>query len=74
MVLWTIMPVEMIFQQEAEESQNNYEEVEYAGAKVMVERINDNKCRIVRIISSNPMDYLRDDIQPGVCLTYRPLL
>ena len=72
MVLWTIMPIELVLQQDTDGKHNGYEEFNYAGSKVMVERVADNQCRIVRIISSNPNDYLRDDIQPGVYLTYRP--
>ncbi len=66
------MPLELVLP--PAEASNTYEEIEYAGAKVMIEKISEEQCRIVRIISSNPADYLRADIQPGVSLTYRPAL
>lgn len=72
MILWTIMPLELVFGQE--DISNNYDEIDYDGTKLMVEKVSVNQCRIVRILSSNPQDYLRDDIQPGVMLTYKPLL
>ena len=72
MVLWTIMPMDLVLP--PAEASNAYEEINYAGTTVMVEKISNDQCRIVRIISSNPADYLRDDIQPGVSLTYRPAL
>jgi hypothetical protein len=70
MILWTIMPLELVFGQE--DVSNSYEEVEYDGIKMMVERMSANQCRIVRILSTDPQDYLRGPIQPGVVLTYKP--
>ncbi|KYZ77126.1 hypothetical protein AXX12_03045 [Anaerosporomusa subterranea] len=67
MILWTIMPEELVFGQES--YVDPYEEIEFAGAKMMVEKIAANQCRIVRIISTDPQDYLRSDLQPGVVLT-----
>ena len=67
MILWTIMPEELVFSQDIPISP--YEEIEYAGAKMMVEKVSASQCRIVRILSTNPADYLRQDIQPGIVLT-----
>ncbi|MGI6092336.1 MAG: hypothetical protein GX348_06580 [Veillonellaceae bacterium] len=72
MILWTVMPLELVFGQQ--DVSIPYEEVEYAGIKMMVEKMPSNQCRVVRILSSNPMDYLRSDIQPGVILSYRPMM
>jgi hypothetical protein len=66
MILWTIMPEELVFSQEANPSP--YEEIEFSGAKMMVEKVSVTQCRIVRILSSDPADYLRQDIQPGTVL------
>jgi len=63
-MLWTIMPLELVFSQE--DTLNPYEEIEYAGTQVMVEKTSANQCRIVRIISTDPADYLRPDLQPGI--------
>ncbi|WP_021167650.1 hypothetical protein SOV_19070 [Sporomusa ovata DSM 2662] len=70
MVLWTIMPMEILLSQEY---QPNYEEIEYAGTKMLVEKTADNEYRIVRILSTDPRDYLRNDIQPGAVLSYEPI-
>ena len=72
MILWTVMPLELVFSQE--EIKNPYEQINYAGADVMVERISDTERRIVRILSTDPQDFLRDDIKPGVVLTYKPVI
>lgn len=71
MILWTVIPLEVIFSQE--EVKSPYEHIDYKGTVVMVERISDFERRIVRIISTDPQDYLRYDIQPGVILTYMPI-
>ncbi|WP_094607547.1 hypothetical protein SPSIL_023740 [Sporomusa silvacetica DSM 10669] len=71
MVLWTVMPMEIILSQEY---QPNYEEIEYAGTKMMVEKTANNEYRVVRILSTDPQDYLRNDIQPGAVLSYEPIL
>lgn len=72
MILWTVMPIELVLAQQDNVS-NPYEEIEYAGTKMMVERMPSNQCRIVRILSSNPMDFLRSDIQPGTILNFKPM-
>lgn len=66
MTLWTVVPEEMIFGQET--YPEPYEEIEFSGTKMLVERISENQRRIVRIISSDPQDYLCADLQPGVVL------
>jgi len=71
MVLWTVMPMEIMLSQEY---QPNYKEIEYAGTKMMVEKTANNECRVVRILSTDPQDYLRNDIQPGAVLSYKPIL
>ncbi|CQR71556.1 hypothetical protein SpAn4DRAFT_4061 [Sporomusa ovata] len=57
----------------SQEYQPNYEEIEYAGTKMLVEKTADNEYRIVRILSTDPRDYLRNDIQPGAVLSYEPI-
>lgn len=71
MILWTVMPMELVFGQE--EFLNPYEEVEYSGAKVLVEKQSPTECRIVRILSTDPSHFLRPDLQPGVTLSYKPV-
>lgn len=62
MVLWTIMPDEVLF---AQDYSPVLEEVELAGTRMMVEKTAGDGYRVVRILSTDPQDYLRHDIQPG---------
>ncbi len=68
MILWTVMPLELVFGEQ--ESSTPYEEIEYAGTKLMVERLSPTEGKVVRIISSNPADFLNPQYQPGTRLTY----
>lgn len=70
MILWTVMPIEAIFQNN--DTTTSYEQIEYAGVKMEVEKVSNNQSRIVRLLSTDPQDYLRDEIRPGTILTYKP--
>lgn len=69
MILWTIMPFEAVFPDE--DFAPAYEEAEYSGVKMVVEKISPEQCQIVRLISTNPQDYLRRELQPGSILYYK---
>lgn len=73
MIIWTVFPEEMVLKNTLEEEVPQYEEIEYGGTKVMVEKISPSQYRIVRILSSNPQDYLRPELQPGAVFAYRPV-
>jgi len=70
MILWTVMPIDMVFASSAPPPQ--YQEIVYAGTNVLVEKISPTQCRIVRLLTTNPADYLRPEIQPGVILNFEP--
>ncbi len=72
MVLWTIVPEETIFAEHIEPMV--YEEIEYSGQKVMVEKISQNQFRVIRILTTVPADYLRNELQPGTIITYKPVI
>lgn len=72
MVLWTIIPSELIFQEQSAAASPVYEEVDLAGKKVIVERCSPNQSKIVKLISTCPDDYLLAEFQPGTVLTYKP--
>lgn len=72
MVLWTIIPSELIFQEQSAAVAPVYEEVDLAGKKVIVERCSPNQSKIVKLISTCPDDYLLAEFQPGTLLTYKP--
>lgn len=71
-LLWTVLPVELVL--DGCEKGPVYEEVELAGAKVVIERLAPDESRVVRLLSTSPADYLRPELQPGVAVTYKPAL
>jgi hypothetical protein len=70
MLLWTVMPLDLVLN--GVENVIAYEELDYAGVKVQVEKLSPLECRIVRILSTQPEDYLRPELQPGSTLIYKP--
>ncbi len=65
MINYSIFQSEFIFK-DWDDFNPSYKVVEMQnGLKLEVEQVNEESVRIVRIISTNPGDYLRDDITPG---------
>lgn len=74
MIFWSILPEEYVF------STNNlldssplYEEIQCNNIKLLVEKMGPSQCKISRLLTTNPQDYLLPDIQPGNILTYKPI-
>ncbi|SMC64807.1 YlzJ-like family protein [Sporomusa malonica] len=71
MILWTIVPEETIFA-----SQNqpdiNFKVIDYSGQKIVVEQISYSEFRITRLLTTNPLDYLDNKLQPGKIIRYMP--
>ena len=72
MTLWSIVPVELILDNEAPSPA--YEEIVCNGMKCLVEKTNSTECRVVRLITTDPSEYLRTELQPGTILSYEPIL
>lgn len=68
MLLWTIMPLESVFP--AEPYQPDYEEITFGQSRVLMERLNARQCRVVRLITTEPGEYLRPELQPGTIISY----
>ncbi len=73
MILWTIVPEEVVY---ADPNQTNptYEEIEYAGQKIMAQKISQSEFRVVRLLTTDPSNYLRNELQPGTVITYKPVI
>lgn len=71
-LLWTVLPMELVL--DGWEKSPVYEEVELAGATVVVERVSPLESRVVRLLSTAPADYLRPELQPGAMVSYKPAL
>jgi len=72
MILWSIVPDEIVLGNIT--SPLAYEEIEYSGMKCLVEKTSPTQCRIVRLLTTDPSDYLQTELQPGTILTYGPIV
>ncbi|WP_035571277.1 YlzJ-like family protein [Halonatronum saccharophilum] len=49
-------------------------EIENNGVTLELKSDSTNSCEVVRIISSNPQDYLNSDYQPGTKVEFKPFI
>jgi len=73
MILYTIMPAELVFDG-YDSYQPNHLEMDYpGGGKLIIEQISVTEGRLVRLISSRHEDYLNTKLQPGATITFSPV-
>lgn len=66
MILYTIIPDELIFENKQEDiGSTNLKEVDYLGERVQVMQTEGNRYVISRLISTSPKAYLNPKLQPG---------
>ncbi len=70
-IMYTPMPIELILEG-MEKERPPYQELEVGGAKLLVEQLGMHNYRVVRLISTDPMDYLKSEFQPGTELQFEP--
>ncbi|MDD4570452.1 MAG: YlzJ-like family protein [Tepidanaerobacteraceae bacterium] len=68
MVLYTSVPLEVVL--EGIEKKHEYQEIEIHGIKLVMEPTGMNQAKIVRVISSNPQDFLNTNFSPGKIITF----
>lgn len=68
-MLYTPMPLELVLAGN-EDFKPSYEEVSVRGRKVLVERIDSVHASVVRVISTNPADFLDPTLFPGAIITF----
>lgn len=73
MTFYTIMPADQIFPHQ-HQALTSYFEMMYNGIPILVEHDGGRALRIDRILSTNPSDYLHNDIQPGTVIPIFSLL
>ncbi|MFD2616833.1 YlzJ-like family protein [Terrilactibacillus laevilacticus] len=71
--MYTIYPEEVIFS-DNECEKNNQMTLTVQGVTLVVEVENHNQLKIVRLISSDPQDFLDERFQPGEQIIMKPLL
>lgn len=65
-MMHTIMPMDVIFSQQ--DINPGFQELSHAGVNLLVQQMPNGQKRIERILSSNPMDYLKQNLQPGILI------
>lgn len=64
MILYTMMPHELVFASE-EEEYSKQRIVDFQGVPVLVETVAGDSARILRVMSSDPQHYLDERYTPG---------
>lgn len=65
MMLYSIVPLEIVFGNSDGGSQVKYMEAEYLGEKVLVSKLENDDYMIARLLSTNPRSYLNQKLEPG---------
>lgn len=71
MLLWTVLPLELVL--DGLDKPVAYEEIDYNGTALVVERLSPLTCRVVRLLSTDPAAFLRPEFQPGALVSFRPV-
>lgn len=69
--MWTVVPPELVWEG-VEKEPARLQEITWRGAKVLVEPITFAQAKIVQVLSSEPNDYLRSDLEPGTIVELLP--
>ncbi|MGV3488307.1 MAG: YlzJ-like family protein [Tuberibacillus sp.] len=74
MLLYTLIPMEQIFGEDEEEGKKRRKRktMDIGGVTLEVEQSSDSEYEIVKLISSNPADFLDSRYQPGSKITMKP--
>lgn len=65
MILYSIIPVEVVFDSKQNCEEYNFMEIEYEGEKVVVSPLSNSQYRVDRLISTSPKAYLNPKLMPG---------
>ncbi|MEB3102628.1 YlzJ-like family protein [Ferviditalea candida] len=73
MIIYTIMPEDLLFQG-MDDERGPYLEIEIDGVTMQVEPVNPQQAKIVRLISPVPEHYLNPKYAPGSMIEFSPRL
>lgn len=68
MIMYSIIPNEIIFKDIKENEESGYIEIDYLGEKVQVIESTNNKYVINRIISTSLKAFINPNLQPGTII------
>ncbi|WML39110.1 YlzJ-like family protein [Neobacillus sp. OS1-2] len=72
MILYTIMPNELVFPYEAETT-SKQQTMTYQGIPLLVECADPQNVQVLRILSSDPQHFMNDQIYPGAKISFGDL-
>lgn len=72
MILYTMMPQELIFPSDPE-SFSKQQTVNYQGIPLLVSLTDSQKAEVVRVLSTNPNDFMDERIYPGAKISFSEL-
>lgn len=65
MILYTPMQLELVLEGFDTTKYPEYKIIEYEGVAMLVEDVDSGKKKIIKLLSTNPYDYLRPELSPG---------
>lgn len=65
MILYTPMQLELVLEGFDNTEYADYREIEYNGVQMLVESAGVDQMRIIKLLSTNPFDYLKTELSPG---------
>ncbi|MGI6491675.1 MAG: hypothetical protein GX949_05510 [Peptococcaceae bacterium] len=68
MILYTPMQLELVLEGFDTTRYPDYKNIEYQGVAMVVEPCSPGEYRIVRLLSTNPQDYLKLELAPGMVI------
>lgn len=71
--MWTIIPPEVIWEG-IEEKSKDLLQLEWLGVQMLVEPLQFAQGKIVRLLSTEPNDFLRPELQPGSIIDLMDLM
>lgn len=72
MIIYSTVPLEVIFENNEQVNKQEIQEVTFGHATMLVEPVNSFEGRIIRLISPDPQDYLNPRFAPGQTIAFRP--
>jgi len=70
MILYTPMQLELVLEGLEEMKEPATRMVDIGGVRLILEDTNPGEGKVVKLLSTNPADYLRRDLYPGVVIKF----
>jgi YlzJ-like protein len=70
MILYTMMPQDLVFPPEEQQQSSGQMMVNYKGIPVLAEQVDVGSYQIIRVMSTDPSHYLNTDCAPGTKISF----